>query len=131
MDLRAVAQQAVERFQELRVQAQQSGDTSPYPSVLRSDALSSSIQAVETYKKQGCHMDITDRAPMSFAFEEVSEARVVVTAQRSETRALICPKSTKYYCENYEGYYIVERLPDGWFITDKGVRNNQPLKPCP
>jgi serine/threonine protein kinase len=131
VDLRAVAQQAVERFQELRIQAQHSGDTSPYPSMLRGDALSSSIQAVETYKKQGCHMGITDRAPMFFAFEEVTDARVVVTAQRSETRALICPKSTKYYCENYEGYYIVERLPDGWFITAKGVRNNQPVKPCP
>ena len=76
-------------------------------------------------------MDITDRAPMTFAFEEVSDTRVVVTAQRTETRALICPKSTKYYCETYEGYYTVERLTDGWYITGKGVRNNQAVQPCP
>jgi eukaryotic-like serine/threonine-protein kinase len=130
-DPQALARQAVERFQGLRVNAQHTGDTSQYSTVLKGDALSSSIQAVDTYKNQGCHMDITDRAPMSFAFEKLSDTRVEVTAQRSETRALICPKSTKYYCESYEGYYTVERLADGWYITDKGVRNNQALQPCP
>jgi serine/threonine protein kinase len=130
-DPQALARQAVERFQELRVNAQHTGDTSKYSTILKGDALSSSIQAVDTYKNQGCHMDITDRAPMSFAFEKLSDTRVEVTAQRSETRALICPKSTKYYCESYEGYYTVERLADGWYVTDKGVRNNQALQPCP
>jgi len=121
----------VERFQELRTYAQKTGDTSQYSAILADSALESAIQAVTTYRDKGCYMDITTHGGMTFQFEDVTPDHVVVLASRSETRALVCPASTKYYCEAFDGYYVVDRLSDGWYITYKEVRNVRPITPCP
>jgi serine/threonine-protein kinase len=130
-DPRVPAQAVVERFQELRTYAQKTGDTSQYSAILADSALESAIQAVTTYRDKGCYMDITTHGGMTFQFEDVTQDHVVVLASRSETRALVCPASTKYYCEAFDGYYVVDRLSDGWYITYKEVRNVRPITPCP
>lgn len=130
-DPRVLAQQVVQRFQQLRADAHRTGDTSQYATVLAGDTLTASIEAVNQYQRQGCHVDIVDTLPMTTTVESASANRVLVIGYRTETRTLVCPDYTRYYCERYQGYYTVEQMANGWYITNKDTRNLVALTPCP
>lgn len=132
LEPRVMAQQAVVRFQQIRFEAWRTCDTGKYPTVLKGDEnIQESRDAVANYCALGCYALIVEEQPMSFEFEESTADRVLVIAHRVETRTLVCPTNTKYYCESYDGNYVTERFPDGWYITSKETLNLVPLTPCP
>lgn len=130
-DPRIPAREAVERFQNARSIAYRTWDTDPYYTVLADYALKSSLRTIAELRRAACRYYISDNGEMQFHYEEVSADRVVVLASRSETQRRVCTGLTNYTCYIFDGYYVVERTGDKWYITDKSVQNLTETSPCP
>lgn len=130
-DVREAARVAVESFQKARSVAYSTWDTRAYYDVLAGDALESSLQTIEQLRNGDCRYYINGDAGMEFRYEEQATDRIVVIASRSETQRRECAGSSEYVCQAFEGRYVVERVGDRWYITDKSIQNYRETSPCP
>jgi serine/threonine-protein kinase len=128
---RAAARETVESFQSARYAAYATWDTGQYYEILADDALASSLKVIDQLRESDCRYYFPEEEEMQFTFEEVTSTRVVVIAHRYETQQRVCPGSTEYVCQDYDGRYVVEKLEERWYVTHKSVEDYTQVTPCP